>query len=173
MASERPPRPIALRDGFPVEAATVADAGPYTPVPLPLTTRPVDVGEPLPSGTDAVLPFDAVTLSGYRAEAVAPIAAGEGVLPAGGDTVGKRPLRRAGEVARAVDIAVMRAAGIKDVTIRLPRIHVVWGGEARSPADRSGVGHNHAASLAKRAAWSLGARSRSIPRSADQETPTR
>jgi molybdopterin biosynthesis enzyme len=27
----------------------------------------------------------------------------------------------------------MRAAGIKDVTIRLPRIHVVWGGEARSP----------------------------------------
>jgi molybdopterin biosynthesis enzyme len=27
----------------------------------------------------------------------------------------------------------MRAAGIKDVTIRLPRIHIVWGGEARSP----------------------------------------
>jgi molybdopterin biosynthesis enzyme len=111
----------------------VADAGPYAPVPLPLTTRPIDVGEPLPSGTDAVLPFDAVTLSGYRAEAVAPVAVGEGVLLASGDATGKRPLRRAGEVARAVDIAVMRAAGIKDVTIRLPRVHVVWGGEARSP----------------------------------------
>ena len=72
---ECPPQPIALRDGFPVESAMVADAGPYAPVPLPLTTRPIDVGEPLPSGTDAVLPFDAVTLSGYRAEAVAPIAA--------------------------------------------------------------------------------------------------
>jgi molybdopterin biosynthesis enzyme len=87
-----------------------------------------------------VLPFDAVTLSGYRAEAVAPIAAGEGVLFAGGDVVEQKPLRRAGEVARAVDIAVMRAAGIKDVTIRLPRIHVVWGGEARSPVIESALG---------------------------------
>jgi molybdopterin molybdotransferase len=133
VSSERPPRAIALRDGFPVDAATVADAGPYAPVPLPLTARPIDVGEPLPSGADAVLPFDAVTLRGYRAEAVAPIAAGDGVLLAGGDVVEQRPLRRAGEVARAIDIAVMSAARIKDVTIRLPRIHVVWGGKARSP----------------------------------------
>jgi molybdopterin molybdotransferase len=133
VSSEQPGRPIALRDGFPVETGMVADAGSYAPVPLPLTTRPIDFGEPLPNGTDAVLPFDAVTLRGHRTEAVAPIAAGEGVLLAGGDTMGQRPLRRAGEVARAVDIAVMRAASIKHVTIRLPRIHVVWGGEARSP----------------------------------------
>jgi len=132
VAPECPPRPIAMRDGFPVESAMVADAGPYAPVPLPLTTRPIDVGEPLPSGTDAVLPYDAVTLSGYRAEAVTPVAAGEGVLLAGGDVMEQKPLRRSGEIARAVDIAVMRAAGIKDVTIRLPRVHVVWGGEARS-----------------------------------------
>jgi len=134
VAPECPPQPIALRDGFPVQSAMVADAGPYAPVPLPLTTRRIDVGEPLPSGADAVLPFDAVTLSGHRAEAVAPITAGEGVLLAGGDVMEQKPLRRAGEVARAVDIAVMRAVGIKDVSIRLPRINVVWGGEARSPA---------------------------------------
>ena len=79
--------PIALRDGFAVDAATVADAGPYAPVPLPLTTRRIDVGEPLPSGTDAVLPLDAVTLRGHRAEAVAPVAAGDGVLAAGGDAM--------------------------------------------------------------------------------------
>ena len=139
VAPECPPQPIALRDGFPVESAMVADAGPYAPVPLPLTTRPVDVGEPLPSGTDAVLPFDAVTLVGHSAEAVAPIAAGEGVLFAGADVVEQKPLRRAGEVARAIDIAVMRAAGIKDVTIRLPRIHVVWGGKARSPVIESAL----------------------------------
>jgi molybdopterin molybdotransferase len=132
-ASECPAQPIALRDGFPVESAMVADAGPYAPVPLPLTSRRIDLGEPLPSGTDAVLPLDAVTLSGHRAAAVASIVAGEGVLLAGGDVMEQKPLRRAGEVARAVDIAVMRAAGIKDVTIRLPRINVVWGGEARSP----------------------------------------
>jgi molybdopterin biosynthesis enzyme len=42
-------------------------------------------------------------------------------------------LRRAGQSARAIDIAVMAAAKIRDVTIRAPRIHIVYGGEARSP----------------------------------------
>src|SRR5580704_1511698 len=49
---------IALRDGFAVDAAVVADAGPYMPVALPSTTRRVDEGERLPDGTDAVLPLD-------------------------------------------------------------------------------------------------------------------
>jgi molybdopterin biosynthesis enzyme len=103
-------------------------------MPLPLTARPIDVGEPLPSGADAILPLDAVTLRGHRAEAVASVAAGEGVLPAGADATPQTPLRRAGECMRAIDIAVMRAAGIKEVTIRVPHIHIVHGGEARSPA---------------------------------------
>ena len=97
VSSEQPPRPIALRDGFPVDAATVADAGPYAPVPLPLTVRRIDAGEALPSDTDAVLPLDAVTLRGHRAEAVAAVTAGEGVLPKGGDATPRTPLRRAGQ----------------------------------------------------------------------------
>jgi molybdopterin biosynthesis enzyme len=36
-AGECPPRPIALRDGFAVAAAEIADAGPYAPLPLSLT----------------------------------------------------------------------------------------------------------------------------------------
>ena len=103
VASEQPPRPIALRDGFPVDAAAFADAGPYAPVPLPLTACRIDAGEPLPSDTDAVLPLDAVTLRGHRAEAVAAVTAGEGVLPAGGDATPRTPLRRAGQSARAID----------------------------------------------------------------------
>jgi molybdopterin molybdotransferase len=134
VASKLPPRPIALRDGYAVDAATVADAGPYAPVALPLTARPIDVGEPMPNDTNAVLPRDAVSLRGHRAEAIAAVAPGEGVLPAGGDAAPQMPLRRAGEEVRAIDIAVMTAAGIKDVKIRVPRIHVVHGGEARSPA---------------------------------------
>lgn len=128
--SVRPLRPIALRDGFPVVAAVVADAGPYAPAPLPRGTRPIDVGEPLPGDADAVLPLDAVVARGDRLEAVAAIAAGEGVLPAGGDAAEHTPLRRAGERLRAVDIAAMQAAGIEEVTLRLPRIHIVRGGEA-------------------------------------------
>jgi len=134
VSSEQPPRPIALRDGFPVDAATVADAGPYAPVPLPLTVRRIDAGEALPSDADAVLPLDAVTLRGHRAEAFAAVTAGEGVLPKGGDATPRTPLRRAGQSARAIDIAVMVAAKIRDVNIRAPRIHIVYGGEARSPA---------------------------------------
>lgn len=132
IGSARPPHAIALRDGFPVDSALVADAGSYMPIPLPLTTRRIDVGEPLPSGTDAVLPLDAVALRDHRAEAIAPAVAGEGVLAAAADVVEQAPLRRAGERVRAIDLAVMRAAGIGDVSLRLPKIHVVWGGDARS-----------------------------------------
>ena len=132
IGSARPPHAMALRDGFPVDSALVADAGSYMPIPLPLTTRRIDVGEPLPSGTDAVLPLDAVALRDHRAEAIAPAVAGEGVLAAAADVVEQAPLRRAGERVRAIDLAVMRAAGIGDVSLRLPKIHVVWGGDARS-----------------------------------------
>jgi molybdopterin molybdotransferase len=134
IGTAQPLHAIALRDGFAVAGAAVSDAGPYAPVPLPLTTRPIDVGDPLPDGTDAVLPLDAVVLRGHRAEAIAPVAAGEGVLPAGADVAERAPLRRAGERARAIDLAAMGAAGVKEVSLRLPKIHVVWGGDARSAA---------------------------------------
>src|SRR5215470_15963809 len=65
---QSPPRPIALRDGFAVAAAEIADAGPYAPVPLSLTARRIDTGDALPNGTDAVAPLDAVTLRGTHAE---------------------------------------------------------------------------------------------------------
>src|ERR1700761_2199326 len=53
ITAERPTRSIALADGFAVEAAEVADAGPYAPVLLP-ASRPqwVEAGESLPDGTD-------------------------------------------------------------------------------------------------------------------------
>jgi molybdopterin biosynthesis enzyme len=129
-----PPRPLALRDGFAVAAASVADAGPYAPVALPLTVGRIDVGEPLPGDTDAVLPLDAVMLRGHRVDAVAGLTSGDGVLSAGDDARPQMPLRRAGERLRAIDIAVLRAAGINTVTIRAPRVHIVHGGEARGPA---------------------------------------
>ena len=134
VASERPPCPIALRDGFAVDAATIAGAGPYTPVPFASMPRRVDAGEPLPSGTDAVVPLDAVTQRGDRAEAIAAVAAGEGVLPAGGDVSPRTPLRRAGERLRVLDIAIATAAGIAEVTVREPRIRIACGSAAMTPS---------------------------------------
>jgi len=133
ISPERPPRAIALRDGFAVAAEAIADAGPYTPVPLTLVARRIDAGDPLPSGTDAVMPLEAIALRGDRAEATAAVTPGEGVLPAGGDAEPATTLRRAGERLRAIDSAVMAAAGIAEVSVRSPRIAVVYGSAARTP----------------------------------------
>jgi molybdopterin biosynthesis enzyme len=90
----------------------------------------VDVGEPLPRGTDAVAPVDAVN---DRDEAIAAVSPGEGVLAAGGDCTPRTPLRRAGERVRAIDIAVIAAAGIAEVTVRSPRIRIVSGSNLKTP----------------------------------------
>jgi molybdopterin biosynthesis enzyme len=128
-----PPRAIALRDGFAVVAAEIVDAGPYAPVPLGLTACRVDVGGALPSGSDAVVPLDAITLRGTRAEAIAPVAPGEGVLAPGGDAAPETALRRAGERLRALDSAAMAAAGIAEVTIRSPRLALARSTGAKMP----------------------------------------
>jgi molybdopterin biosynthesis enzyme len=128
-----PPMPVALRDGYAVDAAAFGEAGPYAPVALPSAACRIDVGEPLPSDANAVLALDAVNFRGDYAEAVAPVTAGEGVLPAGGDAAGRTPLRRGGERLRAIDIAVVRAAGVEDVMIRAPRISIVRSGAASTP----------------------------------------
>jgi molybdopterin molybdotransferase len=132
VAQRLPPSPVALRDGYAVDAAAVADAGPYMPVVLPAAARRIDVGEPMPNGCDAVLPVDAVALRGGRIEAVAAVTAGEGVLPAGDDATPGTPLRRAGERLRAVDIAVFHAAGIAEIMVRAPSVGVVRGGTAHT-----------------------------------------
>ena len=118
----QPPHPIALRDGFAVAAAEIADAGPYAPLPLGLTACRIDVGGALPGETDAVMPLDSITLRGDRADATAPITPGDGVLASGADATPAVALRRAGERLRAFDLAAMTAAGIAEVTIRSPRL---------------------------------------------------
>ena len=132
-ASEHPPHPIALRDGYAVEAVAIADAGPYAPVPFALLPPRVDAGEPLPNGTDTIAPLDAVNARGDHAEAIAQVTPGEGVLPAGGDATPLIPLRRAGERLRAIDVAVLAALGIAEVTVRAPRIRIAYGSTRKTP----------------------------------------
>lgn len=139
-ATERPPQAIALRDGFAVPAAAVADAGLYAPVALPLGACRIEVGQSLPRDLDAVLPLDVVTWRDDHAEVHAAAANGEGVLPAGGDATPRLPLRRTGQRLRGIDIAAMRAAGIADVTIRAPRIGIVNAGPPASPVLDAALG---------------------------------
>ena len=133
VASVQPEAALALRDGWAVPADATADAGSYAPAPLPSAVR-VDVGEALPPSADAVAPLDAVMGHGERAEALAPVVAGDGVLPAGADA-GSEPLRRTGERLRRTDAAALLGAGIKRVTIREPRVRVVRAGAAGAVID--------------------------------------
>jgi molybdopterin biosynthesis enzyme len=141
VAATCPAQPIALRDGYAVDANAVADAGAYAPVPLALPPQRIEVGQPLPDGADAILPLDAVVIRSDRIEAIAAVAVGEGVLPVGGDATGHAPLRRAGERLRSIDTAAICAAGVQSVSIRDPHIVVVCGSEPGShQAFRSAVG---------------------------------
>ncbi len=127
--SAQPPVALALRDGWAVKSEETTDAGSYAPALLSTVPARVETGQPLPHGTDAVAPDETVVCRGKTAEALAPVAPGEGVLPPGADMeAGKRP-RRAGERLRMIDRAVLAAAGISRVTIREPRIRLVRAGK--------------------------------------------
>jgi len=83
-----------------------------------------------------VLPPDAVT----GAEVHAPATAGDGMLAAGGDATLDRPLRRARERLRAVDVAALQAVGVARVMIRELRVRVVSvGADAAALAIARGV----------------------------------
>jgi molybdopterin molybdotransferase len=124
VAVQVPLTAVALRDGWAVRSDLVADAGPYAPVPLSPPPVWVDVGDPLPPDCDAVLLPDAVSVTGAAAEAIAPATPGEGMLAAAADTEAGRVLRAAGQALRPIDVAAACAAGIPQVHIREPRIHI-------------------------------------------------
>ncbi len=125
VASPRPANPIALRDGWALQSELTNDAGPYAPALLAAAPRWLDAGEQLPAGADAIAPFDAVIVRGGRAEAIAPVSPGEGVLPAGAEASASQPLRRAGERLRASDVAVFAGLGVTRLHIREPRIRIL------------------------------------------------
>ena len=125
LASKRPSAPLALLDGWALNAEATLDAGGYAPAVLARVPPRVEVGQAMPPGTDSVAPFDAVRVADGRAEALGTVSPGDGVLPAGGDCDPAQPLRRAGERVRAVDLAAFAAAGIARITMRQPRIRIV------------------------------------------------
>ena len=100
-------------------------AGGYSPALLAAPPQRIDAGQPLPPDTDSVAPYDAVKVGNGRAEALAVVNPGDGVLAAGGDNDPVIPLRRAGFRLRATDLAAFAAAGIARITVREPRIRVL------------------------------------------------
>ncbi len=119
VAAPVPPRAVALRDGWAVAAADTVGASPYGPVVLANAPAFVRAGEPLPEGTDALLPPDAVVLGAF-AEASESAAPGEGVRRPGADAAAGHVLRPAGVRLRPLDLAAAGAAGLSRCTVRIP-----------------------------------------------------
>lgn len=124
-ASKLPAALTALRDGWALNSGDTTDAGPYAPLPLRQSPQWTNAGAALPAGTDSIAPFDAVLVETDPARIVAPVAPGEGTLPAGADARASEPLKRSGERLRASDIAAFAVAGIATVSLREPRLHLV------------------------------------------------
>jgi molybdopterin biosynthesis enzyme len=116
--------PLALRDGWAVRAELTTDAGSYAPAPLPGATR-IDVGEPMPADADAVAPLEVVVTRNDRMEIIAPVAAGEGVLPAGADADRGKTLAREGRRFTPTQAAVLAGLGVGRVHICEPRVRLV------------------------------------------------
>jgi molybdopterin biosynthesis enzyme len=139
VTAARPTHSMALSDGFAVEAAAVADAGPYAPALLASLPQWVDAGQAMPGGTDAVAPIDAITQRGERVEAIAPVMPDQGVLSAGGDAAAQTVLRRGGERLRDIDCAVAAAVGFAELSVREPRIWIARGRAAATPVIDAGL----------------------------------
>jgi molybdopterin molybdotransferase len=139
VSSLLPSQVIALRDGYAVEAAAIADAGVYSPVPFAKPPQRVDVADPLPRGTDSIVPIDAINVRGNSVEAVAAVAPGESALPAGADAAPQTPLRRSGEFMRGIDTAVISSAGVREVRIRVPHVAIALGNESGSPVINAAI----------------------------------
>lgn len=121
-AAARPIAPIALADGWVLRSDETLGAGGYAPALLSTAPMRIETGQPVPPGCDCVAPLDAVRVASGQAEALAEIAPGEGVLPAGGDHDGAAPLALAGERLTPLQILALTAIGIANVQVRRPRI---------------------------------------------------
>lgn len=118
----RPAAPVALRDGWAVNSDATRDAGLYAPLTLQPSPERIDAFAVLPPGTDAIAPLDAV---GRTMQVMAPVAPGEGILPAGGDVEKDARIAAACSRLRASDIASLSAAVVTTVSIRQPLIRLV------------------------------------------------
>jgi molybdopterin biosynthesis enzyme len=116
---------IAVTDGWAFCAHDLVGASSYSPFPLAGPPVWVEAGDPMPSGSDCVVDTELVELSGSMFQVSGEALPGQGVRRAGAD-VGEGGLTiAAGRRLRALDLMLARAAGLKKLAIRRPRLHLI------------------------------------------------
>jgi len=121
--ADMPPVAEALRAGFAVAALDLTGASASVPIPLvaPVRLLPAD---PLPPGSDAVLPPDWAEATATGWEAIRPIGPGDGVRRAGHDGRAGTLIAPAGAQVTARLCLVAGLSGLTRCTIRRPRVAI-------------------------------------------------
>jgi molybdopterin molybdotransferase len=125
LPSPFPTGDIAVTDGWAFCARDLVGASSYSPFPL---TRPpvwVEAGDSMPSGSDCVVDSDLVELLGSMSQVSGEAVPGLGVRRAGSDIGEGSVAIAAGRRLRALDLMLARAAGLKKLAIRCPRLHLI------------------------------------------------
>lgn len=136
-------------DGYAVRAADSEGAGDYNPLPLALADLRsgealppgsaclAAAGTLLPSGADAILPFEAAQRSGAgRLEVLAPVARGAGVDRRGSELGTGTQAVAGSQRLRPQDIALLAAMGATRVAVvRRPLVHLVVAGPKAADRD--------------------------------------
>jgi molybdopterin molybdotransferase len=119
-----PPCDIAIADGWASRARDLVGASSYTPLALAKSPVWVEAGDAMPEGCDCVIDSDAIDQTGPMVQVLAEAIPGQGVRRTGYDIAGASPLA-AGRRIRPLDLLVARAAGLKTLKIRRPRLRIV------------------------------------------------
>lgn len=131
--ADRPPADRAARDGVAVAAEATLGAGGYNPILLaPDQAVRVSAGEPLPPGTDAVLPVEAAQPSPLGVEVLDALPAGSGVERRGEQATAGAVLLTAGRALRPQDIGLLATLGLGAVAVvRRPVVRILVAGGPR------------------------------------------
>ena len=113
---------LARLEGWAVSALDLVGASAQAPVLLMPQPQSCAVGDRLPAGCNAILPFYALVRQGPMALALAEVRPGEGVLRAGGWLRVEQSLIAAGTQLGTADLLLAEMAGLRDLGCRVPKI---------------------------------------------------
>lgn len=148
--ADLPRRDRAAVDGYAIRAAETVGAGDYNPLLFTCHVGPgalpagsaslVLAGGALPSGADAILPFEAVRRGDAAIEVFAAVADGFGIERRGQQVRQATPLFASGRALRPQDLGLLAALAFPGVTVvRRPRIRLLTAGaksaNGETPAD--------------------------------------
>jgi len=120
-----PPHDIAAGDGWALRARDLVGASSYSPLPLITPPAWVEAGDAMPDGCDCVLDADSVDRAGPVVQVLAEAIPGQGVRRAGSDIAEGSLVVAAGRRILPRDLLIARAAGLRELNVRRPRLHIV------------------------------------------------